>query len=151
MNVDIITLEEKTVYGLWMNSSDKTISKDIKLLSEKYRNALSAEKLIPFFVLSRNYSEETKGFELFVGSTKECVDMSKLVLPKGDYAKITVKPKLGFFWGLSIGEAKRYFYQQWLPSSLFNGLNMEYEYHNEKTLGKHPTADIIFAVSKKVI
>lgn len=146
LNVEIVNLEEKTVYGLWMKSSDKTISKDIKTVCEKYHEIAGAEKTLPFFVLSRNYVEETKEFELFAGSTTESVNLEKLILKEGKYVKITVKPKLGFMWGLSVGEAKRYFYQKWLPSSEFKGLNLEYEYHTEKTVSKHPTPDVIFAV-----
>lgn len=149
MNVEIIQIEEKTVYGLWMKSSDKTISKDIKTLSKKYREVSGKSETVPFFVLARDYSEETKEFELFIGGINNFNGLEKIVLPKNDYAIITVKPKLGFLWGLSIGEAKRFFYQKWLPSSSYNGLNMEYEFHTEKSHSKNPTVDIIFAVEKK--
>lgn len=46
-------------------------------------------------------------------------------------------------------EAKKYFYTQWLPQSKYEAKNMEYEFHTEKSIGKHPTVDIIFAISSK--
>ena len=57
---------------------------------------------------------------------------------------------MGFMWGLSIGEAKRYFYKEWLPKSGFLPLNMEYEYHSEASKGKNPQIDILFAIEKLV-
>ena len=77
-------------------------------------------------------------------------ELDNYTLPAGNYAKITVKPKMGFLWGASIGEAKRYFYIKWLLENPYKALNMEYEYHTEKTIGKSPTMDIIFAISKKL-
>ena len=34
LNVEIVELKEKVVYGLWKQSNDKTISNDIDTLSE---------------------------------------------------------------------------------------------------------------------
>ena len=76
-------------------------------------------------------------------------ELDRFVLPAGEYARITVKPKLGFLWGVAIGEAKRYFYTKWLPESPFEALNMEYEYHTEESVGKHPSITIVFAVQRK--
>ena len=63
--------------------------------------------------------------------------------------KVTIKPKLGFLWGLSIGEAKKAFYTKWLPASDYLAHNMEYEYHTENSKGKNPQIDIHFAVQKR--
>lgn len=148
--VDVIELEEKTIYGIWRKSNDKTISSDIKSISEKYYSvvSLSPGNVLPYFILSRNYDEQSKDFEMLIGSTIENKDLDECYLPKGKYAKITIKPKLGFLWGAAIGEAKRYFYTKWLPSSQYQSLNMEYEYHTEKSKEKHPSIDIIFAIQK---
>lgn len=86
---------------------------------------------------------------MFIGSLIKKRGLESYVLSTGEYAKIAVKPKLGFLWGDSIGEAKRYFYSKWLLENPYEALNMEYEYHTEKTIGKHPTIDIIFAIRKK--
>lgn len=141
-------IAEIKLYGHWIKSNDKTISKDIPLLSKKYYKSIQKAKckVLPFFVLSRNYNENTKDFELFIGSILEDKKLEEFILPKGTYAKITIKPKLGFIWGTAIGEAKNYFYTKWLPSNNYKAVNMEYEYHTEKSIGKSPTIDIIFAI-----
>lgn len=51
-----------------------------------------------------------------------------------------VKSKLGFLWGVSIGEAKR------MRENPYEDFNMEYEYHTKRSAGKHPATGIIFAV-----
>ena len=108
-------------------------------------------KVLPYFVLSRNYNEQSRDFELFIGSMIDKSSLESYVLSAGEYAKITVKPKLGFLWGASIGEAKQYFYTKWLPKSSFEALNLEYEYHTERSTEKQPTIDIIFAIRRKAI
>jgi len=153
LTVDIVKIEERIIYGIWKESNDKKISTDIDTLSENYYLVTSQAKgsVLPYFVLSRNYDEQSRNFEMFIGSTFEKNDLDKVVLPAGEYAKITVKPKLGFLWGGgSIGEAKRYFYTKWLQENSYLGLNMEYEFHTEKSKNKHPTIDIIFAIQRKV-
>ena len=107
--------------------------------------------MLPFFVLSRNYNEQSHDFELFIGSVIDKDGLESYILPANEYAKITVKPKLGFLWGVSIREAKQYFYTKWLPTSSLEALNLEYEYHTEKSTKKQPTIDIIFAIRCKDI
>ncbi|MCQ4638114.1 GyrI-like domain-containing protein [Anaerovorax odorimutans] len=150
--VDIIKMDEQILYGLWKKSNDKTISRDIDTLSEAYHSAvaLSQGSVLPYFVLSKNYDEKTKNFELFIGSTFEHESLQNLLLPAGEYAKITVRPKLGLLWGASIGQAKRYFYTKWLPESGYQSLNMEYELHTERSKGNHPAIDIIFAIQQEI-
>lgn len=151
LDINIVHMDELKISGLWRNSNDKTISNDIKKLSEEYHSIVSLPegKVFPYFVLARNYDEQSKDFEMFIGSTIDKKGLECLLLSAGEYAKVTVKPKLGFLWGVSIGEAKRYFYTKWLPESPFKALNMEYEYHTEKSIGKHPTIDIFFAIQRE--
>ena len=153
LKVDIIYMEQQTLYGLWQKSNDKTISKDIKALSKQYHAIVSMpeRKVLPYFVLSRNYNEQSRDFELFIGGVIDKGCLERYTLPAGEYAKITVKPKLGFLWGASIGEAKQYFYTKWLPASAFEALNLEYEHHTERSMEKQPTIDIIFAIRRKDI
>ena len=108
-------------------------------------------KVLPYFVLSRNYNEQSRNFELFIGSVIDKSGLESYALSASEYAKITVKPKLGFLWGATIGEAKQYFYTKWLPQSSFEALNLEYEYHTERSKEKQPTIDIIFAIRRKAI
>lgn len=151
LEVNIEYIEQQTIYGLWNNSNDKTVSKDIKTLSKKYITTISmtGKMVLPYFVLSKNYDALSHNFEMFIGGNISNSNLESLILPAREYAKITVKPKLGFLWGASIGEAKRYFYTKWLPKSNYEALNMEYEYHTEKSTGNNPTIDLIFAIQKK--
>lgn len=153
LEVSIEYIEQQTIYGLWQKSNDRTISKDIAALSKQYyaEVAMPEGKVLPYFVLSKNYDKQSRDFELFIGSVIDKSGLESYILPAGEYAKITVKPKLGFLWGASIGEAKQYFYTKWLPASSFEALNLEYEYHTEKSTEKKPTIDIIFAIRRKAI
>ena len=125
--------EDKTVFGLYRQSNDKKQTKDIPALSKKYYEAVNRNSgdVIPLFVVSKDYDKDTKDFQLFIGSLIVNGCLETLIIPKGLYGKVTIKPKMGFMWGLSIGEAKRAFYTDWLPKSYYTPLNMEYEYHTE--------------------
>jgi len=149
LNVEILEIDKITIYGLAKMSNDKTVAKDINELAKQYKDIVKKEKVLPFFVLSKNYNEQTKDFDMFIGSTVESKELEQYIIPKGKYAKIIIKPKLGFWWGLSVGEAARYFYTNWIKSSNYKSLNMEYEYHTEKSIGKKPTIDMIFSISDK--
>ena len=96
--------------------------------------------VLPFFVLSRNYDGRNGSFELFVGGALEKDGLEQAFLPPGEYAGMTVRPRLGFLWGAAIGAAKRY---------LYGTLNMEYELHTEKSIRSHPSMDLFFAVKRK--
>lgn len=151
LEVNIEYIEQRTIYGLWQKSNDRTISKDINALSKQYYTVVSMPEgmVLPYFVLSRNYNEQSRDFELFIGSVIDKSGLESYVLSASEYAKITVKPKLGFLWGASIGEAKQYFYTKWLPQSSYEALNLEYEYHTERSKEKRPAIDIIFAIRQK--
>jgi len=112
IEVKTITMPQRIIYGVSGKSSDKVISKDVPRLSKKYYDVIGKApgSVLPFFVLSQNYSETTKKFDLFIGGQTEHEHLEEYELPEGIYGKITVKPKLGFVWNLAIGEAKRYFY-----------------------------------------
>ena len=143
--------EERSVFGLFHNANDRTRAKDIPNTTKKYYEAVGKEsgEVIPFFVVSKDFNESTKQFQLFIGGMIQNENLEAFVIPKGMYGKVTVKPKMGFLWGLSIGEAKRSFYLKWLPKSDYTALNMEYEYHTEISTGKNPQIDILFAVKKR--
>lgn len=75
--------------------------------------------------------------------------LEALTLPAGIYARMTVRPWLKCLWGPAIGAAKRFFYTRWLPGSFYGAMNMEYEHHTEKSIGRHPEIELFFAVEKK--
>jgi hypothetical protein len=143
--------EKKPVFGLRQKSNDKTQAKDIPALSKKYYETVGEKSgaVIPFFVISKDYNESTKDFQLFIGGSVSNDSLETFTIPKGIYGKVTVKPMLGFLWGLSIGAAKRSFYTEWLPKSEYSPLNMEYEYHTDISKGKKPQIDILFAIKKR--
>ena len=145
-DVEIIELSEIKIYGFSKKSNDKTVSRDVKELSTKYHAIIKKKPIIPYFILSKNYNEKTKDFEMFIGSIYENKAFEQCIIPKGKFAKIIIKPKLGFIWGISIGQAKRYFYTKWIKNSKYKAMNIEYEYHTEKSIGKNPTIEIIFAI-----
>lgn len=152
-DVHIADMEQQILYGLWKKSNDRTIAEDINTLSKQYYALVSMPegKVLPYFVLSRNYNAQSRDFELFIGSVMDNAGLECYVLPASEYGKITVKPKFGILWGASIGEAKRFFYTKWLPTSSFEALNLEYEHHTERSTGKQPTVDLIFAIRRKAI
>ena len=143
--------EDTSVYGLCQKSNDRTQAKDIPATSKKYYEVVNRKsgEVIPFFVITKDYNENTKDFQLFIGGVIERDNLETLIIPKGIYGKVTIKPKIGFMWGLSIGEAKRVFYTEWLPNSDYTALNMEYEYHTEISTGKNPQIDILFFIEKR--
>ena len=217
MNVRVEFCEQVLLYGIWLPSSDKTISKDISRQSGLFHQLIGQlpGTVLPFFVLTRNYQPKSGKFELFVGCSDDflnastaspCSDplplslptpsvgpcfseeaaetasasganiqnkdqrvdirstnsasknvpnkffidkrLTTFLLPAGQYGRITVKPKFGLFWGLSIGQAKRYFYQKWAPENGFRPLNLEYELHTLESVSRHPSIEIVFAVSR---
>lgn len=151
LKVTLQTKEQQRIYGIWKNSNDKTISADIRALSEQYYSMVSlpAGSVLPFYVLSRNYKKDSRDFELFIGGIIEKDGLASFLLPAGEYARITIKPRLGFMWGPAIGRAKRYFYRKWLPKRSYQALNMEYELHTEKSLHIYPSIELLFAVERK--
>lgn len=91
----------------------------------------------------------TEAFELLIAGNFVAPPLAAFTLEAGLYARITVRPKLGFLWGPAVGEAKRYFYTKWLPGSGYAARNLEYELHTEKSVGKAPSIDLLFAVRGK--
>lgn len=139
-------------YGLWTKTSDSAAKKDIPALARRYYSALGKEpgSVLPFVVLSKNYNQADKSYDLFVGGVVSAAGLDEVITPAGVYGSITVRPALGFLWGLAIGRAKRNFYKDYLPGSGYAPVNMEYEYHTEKSVGKKPEVSVYFAVTSKV-
>ena len=149
MDVDMLERQEKTVYGLFQKSNQKTQAKDIPALSKRFHEILGKPSgaVLPFYVLSRGFDPETENFELFIGGEMPHPSLSDMVLPAGPYARVLVRPKLGFLWGPAIGEAKRYIYVDWIESSGYTPKRIEFEYHTEAGVGKKPSIEIYFALS----
>lgn len=142
-------LEAKPFFGLHAKSGDRRQQHDIPALSRRVRRITGAKRreLLPFCVLSRNYDPASGEFDLFVGCLRPVIGLEPETLPAGHYAAITVRPKLGLFWGAAIGEAKRWFYETWLPASGYASAGFEFELHTEASVGRRPTISLCFAVS----
>lgn len=150
MKFELIEQNEQVIYGCISSANDKTIASDIQRLSKEYATKSNRDKeVFPYYVLSCNYNLTTKDSELWIGSVKEAPALQRLTIAAGLFAKITIKPKLGFMWGLAVGEAKRKFYTEWLTQSDYLSLNLEYEFHTENSIAKHPTIDLYFAIKRK--
>lgn len=141
----------KTLYGCWGASSDRGQARDIPALAGRFYAAIGKREgdVLPFYVLSKDYDEKTHAFSLFIGGEEAHVGLEPLTLPEGTYGCITVRPKLGVLWGAAVGAAKRYFYARWLPASPYEALNMEFELHDARSVGKKPEITIWFAVRER--
>ncbi len=150
-DVSIVRLPQQAVYGILGPSSDKTVARVIPALAKQYYAALGQkpDTVLPFYVLSRNYKPDTGLFELFCGGEIPCEGLVAITLPAGAYGKMTVRPQLGVLWGPAVGNAKRHFYTQWLPRAGYEALNMEYEYHTQKSMGKKPEIELLFALREQ--
>lgn len=157
-DVKIIPREsDEWLQGVWTKSSDRTQRKDIPALSKEfYRRARKKPgEVLPFFVLSQGYNKRKGTFDLFIGTNEKGGVKAKpgaleeAMLPWGLYACITVRPKLGFLWGPAIGQAKRYFYTQWLPKAPYVARNMEYERHGKNSKGFRGSIRLLFAIMEK--
>lgn len=141
---------EQTLYGLHQPSNDRTQRRDIPSLSKRFYHQLGAEPgtVLPFYVVSKEYRPDDGSFSLFLGGECPC-DLECEALPAGTYAVLPVRPKLGFLWGSAIGQAKRWFYTQWLPNSGYEAVNLEYERHTRQSVGRHPSIELRFAIRRK--
>lgn len=148
IEVTISTQPEQTIYGVWGESSDKTVAKDIPTLSKKSYTIIGkpSGSILPFYVLSRNYDKATGQFDIFIGGEFENSVLNMYCMPAGLYGEIAVRPKFGLLWGMAIGEAKQHFYTKWIPSSEHEAVNMEYELHTERSVVKKPEIDLLFAI-----
>lgn len=138
------------LYGLRMQSNDRTQHHDIPALSKRFydESGTSPGSVLPFYVVSKDYHRDTGDFVLFIGSVAKC-GPERETIPAGCYARLTVRPRFRFLWGFSVGKAKRWFYTRWLPSSNYEAINLEYELHTKKTIEKHPAAELFFAIRRK--
>lgn len=150
-SVSVEQVEEREVFGKSVSSNDRTVARDIDQLAKMHGEVLGtpAGGVVPLFVVSRDYDPSTGDFELFVGGMAESDGLERFVIPAGTYARIEIASVFAFMWGVAVGRAKRWLYTRWLPSSGFEALNLEYEYHTQKSLGKHPQVDLMFAVKER--
>lgn len=148
MEVNLTECSERQLYGVETVSSEQGQRKDIPALGTSYHRIvqLSEREALPFYVVSRDFDEQTKEFQLFVGGELERGELKRLVLPASTYGVIKIQPRFKWLWGSAVGQAKRYFYTEWLPRSKYEPRNLEFEYHTEASFGKQASIELYFAI-----
>ena len=159
----IILLEKPVQFaGLGIKTDSKNIYKDVGKVAARF-NSIKARNPIPdkkepraFVAVSRDYNPDTGTFEYIVGD----VVIGPGLIPEGlllyeipalTYAVFPVRPRSKLAWGITMGRMKRYIYNHWLPASGYEpaGLIDDFEWHDEKSLGKNPEISLYVAIREK--
>ena len=153
MGYGVTTLVQprQTLYGFHKRSGDRAQGRDIPSLAKRFHECVGVEPgtLVPLYIVSRNYTAADRAFTLFVGDDGSNRGLEQEILPAGTYAHLELRPRSSLLWGLSVGRAKRWFYTRWLPESGYEAADITYELHTQKSMGRHPAVDLLFAVRKK--
>jgi predicted transcriptional regulator YdeE len=156
---------EKPVFftGLEINTTDRTIGRDIGILGKKFEK-IKSEYPIENAKVPREFAAVTKDYDpangrmkymmgdIICEEPKECHPiLNTFQIPEGKYAVFTVKPKAGFLWGYTLGKMKQYIYNTWLPSSGYvnAGTIDDFEYHDQRSIQKKPEIDLYVAIKDK--
>jgi predicted transcriptional regulator YdeE len=158
---EIVTLRESIKFvGLSVKTDDKKIYKDAAQLGKNY-SQFKKNHDIPnlrdpwaFVAYSRDFDEETRSWEYIMGDVVTSLDsvpegLKGYEIESGKYAIFTIKPKFNFLWGLEIGRMKRYVFVDWLPKSQYLSTGSDFEYHDERSIGKKPSIDLYVAIREK--
>ena len=76
---------DRVVLGLRQKSNDKTQAKDIPSLSKRFYEVVSkgSGEVIPFFVISKDYSESTRDFHFLSAGLLKMINSKHLLSQKG--------------------------------------------------------------------
>ena len=148
--VEIRNLKAGRLHGCMKQSSAETRKADIPELSTRYHEVLEMKPghVLPLYVITKDRDAAGK-HTLFIGGEKVEAKLDTLSMPEGPYARRVIRPKFSIFWAPAINEAKQWFFGEWLPASNFEFINLEFELHSEKSVGKMPTLELFFAMRKK--
>jgi predicted transcriptional regulator YdeE len=157
----IITLQHPIKFvGLSIKTDVKKIYKDADVLGKEYNN-FKASKKIPnlkepwaFVAYSKDFNEQTKSWEYIMGDVVTNLDsvpegLKGYEIPTTTYAIFPIKAKFKFLWGLEIGRTKKYIYSNWLQNSKYESTGCDFEYHDERSIGKNPSIDLYVEIEKK--
>lgn len=158
----IIKLEAPVkMVGVSMNTSMKTIYKDSAALGKEYRRVknLIQNKKVPwaFVAISKDFSNNNIRWEYLMGDVVTSFDnvtnnLIAFEIPANTYAVFTIRPKFNLLWGPSIGLTKKYIFTKWLTNSKYksdNSIVGDFEYHDDRSLGKKPSIDLYVAVKER--
>ena len=68
------------------------------------------------------------------------------------YAVFPIQPKSRFAWGISIGRMKKFIYNKWIKEAKYEldySIIGDFEYHDERSLGKKPMIELYVAIKEK--
>ncbi|HEX3043292.1 MAG TPA: GyrI-like domain-containing protein [Bacillota bacterium] len=146
--------------GLGTKTSIKRVFSDIPRLGKQYKK-LKDQNGIPnrkepwgFIALSKDYDEQTQEWEYIMGDVVTNIDnippnLVSFEIPAGSYAVFPIRPRNMFLWGPTIAKIKRYAYDSWLPNSKYEQAGFDFEYHDERSMGKNPEISLYFAIQEK--
>jgi predicted transcriptional regulator YdeE len=157
----IVTMQNPIKFvGLSINTDAKSIYKDAGKLGKEYQQFKEMHK-IPnlqepwaFVAYSKDFNEATKSWEYIMGDVVTNLDsipegLNGYEIPAMEYAIFPIKAKFKFLWGLEIGRMKRYIFTNWLPNSIYKSTGCDFEYHDERSIGKNPSIDLYVAIEEK--
>jgi predicted transcriptional regulator YdeE len=156
----IVTLKNTIKFcGISIKTDVKKIYKDASRLGKEYTNFKNLNK-IPnlkepwaFVAYSKDFDEETKTWEYIMGDVVNNLDsipegLNSYEIPAKTYAIFSIKTKFKFLWGLEIARTKKYIFSSWLQNSNYKSTGCDFEYHDERSLGKNPSIDLYVEIEK---
>ena len=158
---EIITLREPIKFvGLSVKTDDKKIYKDAAQLGKDYSQFKKTYKITNIkepwasVAYSRDFDEKTRSWEYIMGDIVTSLDsvpegLKGYKIEPGEYAVFQIKAKFGFLWGLEIGRMKKYVFTDWLPKSKYTATGSDFEYHDERSIGKSPSIDLYVGIREK--
>jgi len=157
----IVTLQNPIKFvGLSVKTDVKKIYKDAAQLGKEYTQFKAMHK-IPnlkdpwaFVAYSRDFNEKTKTWEYIMGDVVTDLNsvpegLNGYEIPAAIYAVFLIKAKFKFLWGFEIGKMKKYIFAKWLPNSKYESTGSEFEYHDERSIGRNPSIDLYVAIKEK--
>ena len=149
--VEIRQLKAGRLHGFHAETTAQEMRKAIPELSTRDHKALekTVRSVLPLYVITRDYDPASGRQILFFGGEVPHDALEVLEMPGAPYARVLVKPKFSVFWAPAIAAAKKWFYEEWLPASGYESLNIEFELHSERSMEKNPVLELFFALRRK--
>lgn len=148
--INVEHIEEKVFYGLSTVSDQKHLMKNVEKLKAQVSKASGKETLFPYVVLTKNfYQEQSDEFQLFVGIMEEHLNLEKVHVPQGWFAKMEVGAMLGHFWGKAFNEAKHFLYKKWMVKEHYTSCDVDYALFDERALGLKPKMEYRVMLKKE--
>ena len=158
---EIVTLEYPIRFvGLAIHTDVRRVYRDAAMLGHEY-SRYKENHPIPslrepwaFVAYSKDFDEETKSWQYIMGDVVTSLDsvpagLSGYEIPASTYAVFPIRPRFKFLWGLQIARTKRHVFSKWLPNSGYESTGCDFEYHDERSLGKRPSINLYVAIRER--